>query len=97
MKKMKLESSYQPVIEYLFVFNHDTNNFESDLTPRYDKNIVFSMKWLVDLATLPGCKLHGCRISPEEADELNQLTKDQPHHVLSRLLGRIYPKNSLDD
>lgn len=98
MKNLKTPgSSPQSVFEYLFVFNHHTNTFESNLTPRIDKNAVYSMKWLVDLACLPGSKLHGCRISPEEAEELNQFTKNQSHYVLNRLLGRIYPKDNLND
>jgi hypothetical protein len=77
--------------EHLFIFNHESYNFETALIPADNKNVVFSMEWTSYLLNYPNCKLYKCIISTEEAEELNQQMKGEPHYVVKQLLGRTSP------
>ncbi|WP_017732759.1 hypothetical protein [Nafulsella turpanensis] len=101
----KINSSEQRIglkVMHVFVYNPspEMNDFKKELTLVQKRTDVESLIHKYFREGSEGYKLYSCRISTEEAEELNQQIQYQPHHVFDKLLEKvsvtvIFPKDNL--
>lgn len=98
--------NYEPVVDrsarlemrHVFVYNFspEINDFETDIIMVINIGDIDTLIGKHFKGDCKGFKLYSCRLSAEEAEELNLQLKYQPHRVFDKLLDKkatiIYPK-----